>query len=104
MSKIETILISQISLPLSQGFADAKVATGRQTALTSVDVLAVEITAETGEIGVGFSYTLRAGGSAFYALANKVASIAVRNFWRRVCAVATARKTGALPTGSITTK
>lgn len=72
MSKIETILISQISLPLSQGFADAKVATGRQTALTSVDVLAVEITAETGEIGVGFSYTLRAGGSAFYALAKEI--------------------------------
>ena len=72
MSNIETILLSQISLPLSQGFADAKVATGRQTALTSVDVLAVEITAETGEIGVGFSYTLRAGGSAFYALAKEI--------------------------------
>jgi len=72
MSKIETISISHILLPLSQGFADAKVATGRQTALTAVDLLAVEITSDSGITGLGFSYTLRAGGTAFYALAKEI--------------------------------
>jgi len=72
MSEIETIRLSHILLPLSQGFADAKVATGRQTALTAIDVLAVEITSNDGITGLGFSYTLRAGGSAFFALAKEI--------------------------------
>ena len=72
MSRIEKIRLSHLKVPLNLGFADAKVATGKQSALTHVDLLVVELESEDGFDGLGFSYTLRAGGTAFFALAQEL--------------------------------
>jgi L-alanine-DL-glutamate epimerase-like enolase superfamily enzyme len=65
--------ISHIVLPLKFALSDAKVLTGRQSPLTAVDILAVEAVSEAGHRGMGFSYTLRAGGAGMFALASEIA-------------------------------
>jgi L-talarate/galactarate dehydratase len=70
---LKGLRIFHIVVPLKIAMADAKVLTGRQTALTQVDILAVEATSETGQTGMGFSYTLRAGGPGMFALACEIA-------------------------------
>ncbi len=73
MFHTEKIQLSHLKVPLNLGFADAKVATGKQSALTHVDLLVVELESDDGFYGLGFSYTLRAGGTAFFALAQELA-------------------------------
>lgn len=65
--------ISHIVIPLQNPLSDAKVLTGRQSPLAAVDILAVEMVSEAGHVGMGFSYTLRAGGAGMYALACEIA-------------------------------
>lgn len=74
---IRKIHLSHIKQPLSLGFADAKVATGKQSALTAVDLLFVEIETDSEHVGLGFAYTLRAGGTAFLALAEELAPMLI---------------------------
>ncbi|MCB1724971.1 MAG: mandelate racemase/muconate lactonizing enzyme family protein [Gammaproteobacteria bacterium] len=66
--------ISHVVIPLQRALSDAKVLTGRQSPLTQVDILAVEAVSEAGHAGMGFSYTLRAGGTAMFALACEIAT------------------------------
>jgi len=75
MSRIEKIKLSHLKVPLNLGFADAKVTTGKQSALTYVDLLVVELESDDGFESLGFSYTLRAGGTAFFALAQELATM-----------------------------
>ncbi|MDF0601967.1 mandelate racemase/muconate lactonizing enzyme family protein [Psychromarinibacter sp. C21-152] len=67
------ITLSHIVLPLENPLSDAKVLTGRQSPLSAVDILACEAVSENGHRGMGFAYTLRAGGSGMFALACEVA-------------------------------
>ncbi|WP_245972346.1 L-talarate/galactarate dehydratase [Rhodovulum iodosum] len=71
--RIEGIRLSQVSQPLRRPASDAKVATGRQVPLTSVELLCAEIVDAEGRTGTGFTYTLRAGGPALFALAEEIA-------------------------------
>ncbi|MEM6381406.1 MAG: mandelate racemase/muconate lactonizing enzyme family protein [Pseudomonadota bacterium] len=65
--------ISHIEIPLEMALSDAKVLTGRQSPLTHVDILTVEAVSEAGASGMGFGYTLRAGGAGMFALACEIA-------------------------------
>lgn len=65
--------ISHITVPFKQAISDAKVLTGRQSPLAAVEILAVEMISEGGHQGMGYSYTLRAGGPAMFALACEIA-------------------------------
>ena len=65
--------VSHVVIPLEVALSDAKVLTGRQSPLAHVDVLAVEAVSEGGQRGMGFSYTLRAGGTGMFALAREIA-------------------------------
>lgn len=71
-SEIRGLRVSHVVVPLANPVSDAKVATGRQAPLSAVDLLFVEAAAADGAVGVGFSYTLRAGGTAFFALAEEI--------------------------------
>jgi len=77
MHRIVQLHLSHIYLPLAGSFSDAKVATGRQAALSGIDLLFAEIQSDSGKMGIGFSYTLRAGGTAFYALAGELGPMLV---------------------------
>lgn len=70
---IAGLSISHMVLPLKFSLSDAKVLTGRQSPLSAVDILAVEVISEAGHTGMGFSYTLRAGGAGMFALACEIA-------------------------------
>jgi len=70
---IAGLTISHIVIPLKFALSDAKVLTGRQSPLTHVDILAVEAVSEGGQRGMGFGYTLRAGGAGMHALACEIA-------------------------------
>ena len=65
--------ISHIHVPFATAISDAKVLTGRQSPLAAVEILAVEAVSEGGHQGLGYSYTLRAGGPAMFALACEIA-------------------------------
>lgn len=73
MDKIKHVEISLCRVPLRQPVSDAKVLTGRQKPLSHVDILTAEIETTHGERGFGFSYSLRAGGSALLAHARDIA-------------------------------
>lgn len=73
MDPIKLIDISLCRVPLRQAVSDAKVLTGRQKPLSHVDLLTAEIETAQGERGFGFSYSLRAGGSALLAHARDIA-------------------------------
>jgi len=66
------LTISHIHVPFAQAISDAKVLTGRQSPLDAVEILAVEALSEGGHRGMGYSYTLRAGGPAMFALAVEI--------------------------------
>jgi len=70
---IAGLKISHIVIPLKVALSDAKVLTGRQSPLSAVDILTVEAVSEAGHRGMGFSYTLRAGGAGMFALAAEIA-------------------------------
>ena len=69
---ISRVHVRLIDLPLPAPISDAKVTTGRQMPLTSVAVLAAEITTGHGQQGLGFSYSKRAGGNGLYAHAREI--------------------------------
>lgn len=73
MDPISRVEISLCRVPLRQAVSDAKVLTGRQKPLSHVDLLTAEIETAQGEKGFGFSYSLRAGGSALLAHARDIA-------------------------------
>lgn len=70
---ITSIKLSRVLLPLNNPVSDAKVYTGRQTALREVALLFAEITSARGGEGMGFSYALRIGGAGQYAHACELA-------------------------------
>lgn len=74
-TQIVWVKVSSIDLPLLKPISDAKVLTGRQTPLTSVAMLCVEIQTADGSSGFGYSYTLRTGGPAQYAHAAEIAPL-----------------------------
>lgn len=71
--RISWIKLSSVNLPLQQAVSDAKVLTGRQSALKDVALLFAEIETVEGHRGLGFSYTLRTGGPAQFAHAREIA-------------------------------
>lgn len=70
---LKSLRISQIHVPFKAAISDAKVLTGRQSPLDAVEILAVEAESEGGHHGMGYSYTLRAGGPAMFSLACEIA-------------------------------
>ncbi|MFS4439527.1 L-talarate/galactarate dehydratase [Paracoccaceae bacterium GXU_MW_L88] len=73
--EITGIRLSHLLVPIAKPVSDAKVATGLQSPLGAVDLLLVEIASNGGHVGFGFSYTLRAGGTALMALAREIAPL-----------------------------
>ena len=73
MDPIRSVEISLCRVPLNRAVSDAKVLTGRQKALSHVDLLTAEVETAHGQTGFGFSYSLRAGGSALLAHARDIA-------------------------------
>jgi len=65
--------ISSVRLPLKTPASDAKVLTGRQRPLTELSLLIVELATTDGQGGIGFSYSLRAGGLGQYSHAREIA-------------------------------
>ncbi|WP_020039123.1 L-talarate/galactarate dehydratase [Salipiger mucosus] len=74
---IAGLRISHVVQPIARPVSDAKVATGRQVPLAAVDMVFAEITDEDGTTGTGFTYTLRAGGTALQALAEEIAPMVI---------------------------
>ncbi len=70
---ISRLRLSSITLPLAVPVSDAKVLTGRQTPMTEVAFLFVEVATEEGHEGLGFSYAKRAGGPGQFAHAHEIA-------------------------------
>ncbi|WP_256977734.1 L-talarate/galactarate dehydratase [Bordetella genomosp. 10] len=77
MDKIASVEIGLYEVPLKKALSDAKVLTGRQKALSHVDMLTALVRTEDGQEGFGFSYSLRAGGRALYAHARDLAGFLV---------------------------
>lgn len=75
--RIRTLTLSHVVLPLPAPVSDAKVLTGRQTPLTEIVLLFVEVETDQGHRGTGFSYSKRAGGQAQYAHLREVAEVAI---------------------------
>ncbi|WP_331737735.1 L-talarate/galactarate dehydratase [Streptomyces sp. NBC_00019] len=71
--RISWLKVSSVTLPLATPVSDAKVLTGRQTPMTEVVFLFVEVGTEQGHEGVGFSYSKRAGGPGQFAHAKEIA-------------------------------
>jgi L-alanine-DL-glutamate epimerase-like enolase superfamily enzyme len=74
MDRIREVKLSSVVLPLEQPVSDAKVLTGRQRPMTEVVFLFAEIASSSGQHGIGFSYSKRAGGPAQYAHAKEIAA------------------------------
>jgi len=70
---IAHVQLGLYQVPLKKPLSDAKVLTGRQPPLAHVDLLAVTLRTRDGAEGFGFSYSLRAGGSALFAHARDLA-------------------------------
>ena len=70
---IVSVELSLVMLPLAEPISDAKVLTGRQKPLTEVAILFAEINSREGHIGLGFSYSKRAGGRGMFAHAKEIA-------------------------------
>ncbi|WP_217474083.1 L-talarate/galactarate dehydratase [Stutzerimonas stutzeri] len=75
--RITWIRLRSVELPLAHTVSDAKVATGRQSALASVSLLFADIETAQGHAGLGFSYSLRTGGPAQYAHAQELAPLLI---------------------------
>lgn len=73
MDPIRTAEVALYQVPLAKAVSDAKVLTGRQKALSHVDMLTATIETVNGARGFGFSYSLRAGGAALLAHAKDLA-------------------------------
>jgi len=77
LDRISSIKLSSVVLPLATPVSDAKVLTGRQTPMTEVAFLFVEVGTEQGYEGVGFSYSKRAGGPGQFAHAKEIAPVLI---------------------------
>ncbi|MEU7141808.1 mandelate racemase/muconate lactonizing enzyme family protein [Nocardia sp. NPDC046473] len=75
LDTITEVTISSVTLPLPTGISDAKVLTGRQQPMTEVAMLFAEITAASGLVGLGISYSKRAGGPAQFAHARELSPV-----------------------------
>ena len=71
--RIEWVQLRLVLLPLATPISDAKVLTGRQKPLTEIALLFAEIATRQGHVGIGFSYSKRAGGRGQYAHAREIA-------------------------------
>lgn len=77
LDRISWLKLSSVVLPLATPVSDAKVLTGRQTPMTEVAFLFVEVGTEQGYEGVGFSYSKRAGGPGQFAHAKEIAPVLI---------------------------
>ncbi|MDA3625537.1 mandelate racemase/muconate lactonizing enzyme family protein [Saccharopolyspora sp. WRP15-2] len=77
LDRIDCVEITSVTLPLPTAISDAKVLTGRQKPMTEVAVLFAEITTASGLVGIGFSYSKRAGGPGQYAHAREIAPVLI---------------------------
>ncbi len=84
--------ISSCYLPLANPISDAKVLTGRQKPMTEIAMLFVEIQTASGQQGLGFSYSKRAGGPAQFAHAREIAPAVlgedpndIAKLWDKLC-------------------
>ncbi|MFC9436646.1 mandelate racemase/muconate lactonizing enzyme family protein [Nocardia sp. NPDC057030] len=75
LDRITEVSVSSVALPLPTGISDAKVLTGRQQPMTEVAVLFAEITTASGLVGLGISYSKRAGGPGQFAHARELAPV-----------------------------
>ncbi|MFB8280160.1 L-talarate/galactarate dehydratase [Nocardia colli] len=75
LDRITEVSISSVALPLPTGISDAKVLTGRQQPMTEVAVLFAEITTASGLVGLGISYSKRAGGPGQFAHARELSPV-----------------------------
>ena len=73
--RIDEVKLSLAFLPLKTPVSDAKVLTGRQKPLAEVAFLFCEIRTASGQEGLGFSYSKRAGGPGQYAHAREIGQI-----------------------------
>jgi L-talarate/galactarate dehydratase len=69
---ISWVRVSSCYLPLQNPISDAKVLTGRQKPMTEVAILFAEVGTTDGHLGLGFSYSKRAGGPGQFAHAREV--------------------------------
>jgi len=76
-STVQRVECTLYRVPLKEPVSDAKVATGRQSPLSEVDVVIARILTTDGFEGVGFSYSKRAGGPALFAHAKQLAPLLV---------------------------
>ena len=90
--RIAWIRISSCYLPLATPISDAKVLTGRQKPMTEIAMLFAEIATEGGHMGLGFSYSKRAGGPGQFAHAREVAPALlgedpsdIARLWTKLC-------------------
>lgn len=90
-SAIERVRCALYRVPLAEPVSDAKVHTGRQQPLASVDVLIAHIATADGLEGIGFSYSKRAGGPALFAHARQLApllagedALAIGRIWEKL--------------------
>jgi L-alanine-DL-glutamate epimerase-like enolase superfamily enzyme len=74
---IRSVRLRSTMLPLPMPISDAKVLTGRQKPMTEVAMLFAEVTTESGLVGLGFSYSKRAGGPAQFAHAHEIAPVLI---------------------------
>lgn len=72
--RIEFIRLSLLYLPMVAPIMDAKVLTGRQKPLSEIAFLFAEIKSKDGATGIGYSYSIRAGGPGMYAHAKEISS------------------------------
>lgn len=84
--------VSSCYLPLANPISDAKVLTGRQKPMTEIAMLFVEIQTASGQQGLGFSYSKRAGGPAQFAHAREIAPAVlgedpsdIAKLWDKLC-------------------
>jgi L-alanine-DL-glutamate epimerase-like enolase superfamily enzyme len=77
IDRIRTVRLRSTMLPLPMPISDAKVLTGRQKPMTEVAMLFAEVTTESGLVGLGFSYSKRAGGPAQFAHAHEIAPVLI---------------------------
>jgi L-alanine-DL-glutamate epimerase-like enolase superfamily enzyme len=92
LDRIARLELSSVVLPLASPVSDAKVLTGRQKPMTEVVFLFVEVTTESGQQGIGFSYSKRAGGPGQFAHACEIAPVLlgedpsdIGKLWVKLC-------------------
>ncbi len=90
--RIAFVRVSSCYLPLATPISDAKVLTGRQRPMTEIVILFAEIETTHGHVGLGFSYSKRAGGPGQFAHAKEIAPTLIgedpsdiSRLWDKLC-------------------